>query len=271
MDKWELWKGWKKGSRHTQYGKGFGKQNEVSDWSQDVWDLNGIHALTTVPSQAEFTHYSFTKPRSIAVAPCQPVTVRNRFEVLSLGDEAWESRESEFGEKESRDTLQDGACFESVFPHVQNKALKTKLARKKDSPPRGKFTNRFKQSLQDFVQTETVNGWGKNLISQLRSIRSHSWVTWSRQTRVFIRCKTLEGIAGNLYRVSWILEQSTVLRLLMCLPCPLTEWQGSVNGMQYHTADGTRSRILVRRPSMPCRSKGPHCPKRFRSQTSLGR
>ena len=136
--------------------------NEVSDWSQDVWDLNGIHALTAVPSQAEFTHYSFTKPRSIAVAPCQPVTVRNGFEVLSLGDEARESRESEFGEKESRDTLQDGACFESVFPHVQNKALKTKLARKKDSPPRGKFTNRFKQSLQDFVQTETisVNGWG---------------------------------------------------------------------------------------------------------------
>ena len=35
-------------------------------------------------------------------------------------------------------------CFESVFPHVQNKAVKTKLARKKDSPPRGKFTNRFK-------------------------------------------------------------------------------------------------------------------------------
>ena len=51
----------------TQYGKGFGKQkglNEVSDGSQDVWDLNGIHALTAVPSQAEFTHYSFTKPRS---------------------------------------------------------------------------------------------------------------------------------------------------------------------------------------------------------------
>ena len=135
----------------TQYGKGFGKQkglNEVSNWSQDVWDLNGIHALTAVPAQAEFTHCSFTKPRSIAVAPCLPVTVRNRFEVLSLGDEARESRESE---KESRGTLQDGACFESVFPHVQNKPLKTKLARKKDSPPRGKFTNRFKQSLQDFV------------------------------------------------------------------------------------------------------------------------
>ena len=75
----------------NQYGKGFGKQkglNEVSDWSQDVWDLNGIHALTAVPSQAECTHYIFTQPRSIAVAPCQPVTVRNRFEVLSLGDEA---------------------------------------------------------------------------------------------------------------------------------------------------------------------------------------
>ena len=139
---------------HDQYGKGFGKQkglNEVSDWSQDVWDLNGIHALTAVPSQAEFAHCSFTKPRSVAVAPCQPVTVRNRFEVLSLGD----------GEKESRDTLQDGACFESVLPHLQNKALKTKLSRKKGSPPRGKFTNRFKQSLQVFVQKETisVNGW----------------------------------------------------------------------------------------------------------------
>ena len=108
----------------TQYGKGFGKQkglNDVSDWSQDVWDLNGIHALTAVPSQAEFTHCSFTKPRSVAVVPCQLVTERNRFEVLSLGDEAREIRESEFGEKESRDTLQDGACFESVFPHVQTK------------------------------------------------------------------------------------------------------------------------------------------------------
>ena len=152
----------------TQYGQGFGKQkglNEVSDWSQDVWDLNAIHALTAVPSHAEFTHYSFTKRRSIAVAPCQPVTVRNRFEELSLGDEARESRVSEFGEKESRGRLQDGACFESVFPHVQNKALKSKLARKKDSPPRGKFTNRFKQSLQDFLQTKTisVNGWGEEL------------------------------------------------------------------------------------------------------------
>ena len=45
--------------------------------------------------------------------------------------------------------------------HFRTKALKTKPARKKDSPPRGKFTNRFKQSLQDFVQKETisVNGW----------------------------------------------------------------------------------------------------------------
>ena len=93
------------------------------------------------------------------------MTVRNIFEVLSVGDEARESRESEFGEKESRDTLQDGACFESVLPHVNNKALKTKLARQKDSPPRGKFTNRFKQSLQDVVQTETisVNGWEEEL------------------------------------------------------------------------------------------------------------
>ena len=130
-----------------------------------MWDLNGIHALTAVPFQAEFTHCSFAKPRSIAVAPCQPVTVRNRFEVLPLGDEARESREIEFGDKESRDTLQDGACVESVFPHVQNKALTTKLARKKDSPPRGKSTNRFKQSLQDFVQKETisVNGWEEEL------------------------------------------------------------------------------------------------------------
>ena len=45
--------------------------NEVSDWGHDVWDLNGIHALTAVPSQAELTHCRFTKPRSIAVAPCQ--------------------------------------------------------------------------------------------------------------------------------------------------------------------------------------------------------
>ena len=50
--------------------------------------------------------------------------------------------------RKSRDTLQDGACFENVFPHVQNKALKAKLARKKDSPPRERFTNRFKQSLK---------------------------------------------------------------------------------------------------------------------------
>ena len=73
----------------SQYGKGFGKQkglNEMSDWSQDVRDLNGIHAWTAVLSQAEFAHCSFTKPRSIAAAPWQPVTVRNRFEVLSLDD-----------------------------------------------------------------------------------------------------------------------------------------------------------------------------------------
>ena len=90
------------------------------------------------------------------------MTVRNRFEVLSLGDEARESREVNLAKRNpERDTLQDGACFESVFPHVQIKALTTKLARKKDSQLRGKFTNRFKQSLQDFVQKETisVSGW----------------------------------------------------------------------------------------------------------------
>ena len=152
----------------NQYGKGFGKQkglNEVSDWSHDVWDLNGIHALTAVPSQAEFAHCSFTKPRSIAAAPWQPATVRNRFEVLSLGDEAQENRECVFDEEDSRDALQDVDCFESVFPHVQNKAVNTKHARKKDSPPRGKFTNRFKQSLQDFVQKETISAdaWEEEL------------------------------------------------------------------------------------------------------------
>ena len=64
----------------SQYGKGFGKKglNEVSDWSQYVWDLSGIHALTAVPSQAEFAHCSFTKPRSAAAAPWQPVRVRKQ-------------------------------------------------------------------------------------------------------------------------------------------------------------------------------------------------
>ena len=85
--------------------------NEVSDWSQGVWDLNGIHALTAVPSQAEFAHCSFTKPRSIAAAPWQPMTVRNRFEALSLGDEAQESRECMLDEKDSRDALQDCTMF----------------------------------------------------------------------------------------------------------------------------------------------------------------
>ena len=54
-----------------QYGKGFGKQkelHEVRDWSQDGWDLNGLHALPAVPSHAEFAHCSFTKPSSIAAA-----------------------------------------------------------------------------------------------------------------------------------------------------------------------------------------------------------
>ena len=40
----------------NSYGKGFGKQkgvNEMSDWSQVVWDLNGILALRAAPSKAE--------------------------------------------------------------------------------------------------------------------------------------------------------------------------------------------------------------------------
>ena len=150
------------------------------------------------------------------------MTVRNKFEVLSLGDEAQESRESEFGEKESRDTLQDGACFESVFPYAQNKALKTKLARKEDSPPRGKFTNRCKQSLVH-KETISVNGWEEGLDQPVAQHPVAFLVTWSRQTRVFIRCTTWEGIVGNLFRVLWILEQSTVWRLLTCLPFQIAD------------------------------------------------
>ena len=122
----------------TWYGKGFGKQkglNEVRDWSHYVWDLHGIHALTAVFSQATFAHCGFARPRSIAAALLQLVTVLNRFEVLSLGDEAQEFRDNDFAENDSRDALQDGACCQSVFPHVHNKALKTKLARKIDSSP----------------------------------------------------------------------------------------------------------------------------------------
>ena len=229
----------------TQYGKGFGKQkglNEVSDWSQDVWDLNGIHALTAVLSQAEFTHCSFTKPRSIAVAPCQPVTVRNIFEVLSLGDEARESRESEFGEKESRDTLQDGACFESVLPHVNNKALKTKLARQKDSPPRGKFTNRFKQSLQDVVQTETisVNGWEEELD---QPVAQHPIASLGNLEPSDTGLHQVQDVGGYCWKpVSSIVDSGAINSVAPpdVSSVPMTDSQGSVNGMQYHTADGTR-------------------------------
>ena len=197
---------------------GFGKQkglNEVSDWSQDV--------------------YSFTKPRLIAVAPCQPVTVRNRFEVLSLGDEARESRESEFGEKESRDTLQDGACFESVFPHVQNKALNTKLARKKGSPPRGKFT-------QDFVQTETisVNGWEEELD---QPVAQHPIAFLGNLEPSDTGLHQVQDVGGYCWKpVSSIVDSGAINSVAPpdVSSVPMTESQGSVNGMQYHTADGTR-------------------------------
>ena len=60
VDRWELWKGWKRvpdtslGPNPVRKGIWQAEGAEVSDWSQDVWDLNGIHALTAVPSQAEF-------------------------------------------------------------------------------------------------------------------------------------------------------------------------------------------------------------------------
>ena len=167
------------------------------------------------------------------------MTVRNRFEVLSLGDEARESRESE---KESRDTLQDGACFESVFAHVQNKALKTKLARKKDSPPRGKFTNRFKQSLQDFVQKETisVNGWEEELE---QPVAQHPIAFLGNLEPSDTGLHQVQDVGGYCWKpVSSIVDSGAINSVALpdVSSVPMTEWQGSVNGMQYHTADGTR-------------------------------
>ena len=49
----------------NQYRKRLGKQkglDEVSDWSQDVWDLHGIHALTGVLSQASPNHARLRQP-----------------------------------------------------------------------------------------------------------------------------------------------------------------------------------------------------------------
>ena len=171
VDKWELWKGWKRvpdmSLAQTQYGKGFDKQkglNEVSGWSQDVWDLNGIHALTAVPSQPEFTRCSFTKPRSIVVAPCQPVTARNRFEVLSLGDEERESRESEFRERNPETHFRMEHVLKA-FPTRAKQSAEDQTCEEERFSTERKITNRFKQSLQDFMQKETIskNGWEEQL------------------------------------------------------------------------------------------------------------
>ena len=136
-----------KGARHVHRAKastekGFGKQkelNEMSDWSIDVWDINGCHARTASPPHAESTACGCTRTRSTVLARCQPLTARNRVEALAVTDETLDVQQKQLGEKGFTEAPQDGEWFDSVFPRVQDRAL-----RKQDSLPRGKFTNRCK-------------------------------------------------------------------------------------------------------------------------------
>ena len=125
---------------------------------------------------------------------------------------------------------------------MQNKALKTKLAKKKDSPPRGKFTNRFKQSPQDFVQTETisVNGWGEELD---QPVAQHPIAFLGNLEPSDTGLHQVQDVGGYCWKpVSSIVDSGAINSVAPpdVSSVPMTESQGSVNGMQYHTADGTR-------------------------------
>ena len=81
----------------SQYGKGSGKQKE----------LNEVNERSQLETGSRYFRWR----------------TRHR------------SGESEPGEQDSTDGLQDGELFESVFPPVQNEAVKTTFSRKTDSPP----------------------------------------------------------------------------------------------------------------------------------------
>ena len=61
-------------------GRGTVRLGQVNNRSQDVWDLNEIHALTANPSHAEGTSCSHARTCPNAIAPCHTLQIRNRFE-----------------------------------------------------------------------------------------------------------------------------------------------------------------------------------------------
>ena len=78
------------------------------------------------------------------------------------------------------------------------------------------------------------------MTSRFRRIRSHSWENCIRQTRGFTKSNAWNGTAGN--HVSAIVDSGAINNVTPpdVSAVPVTVSQGSVNGMQQHTADGTR-------------------------------
>ena len=142
--------------------------------------------------------------------------------MLSLDDDAQKSRESKFGEKDSRDALQD-------------KVLKNKLARKFHQPL-PTVSARLRAKGDDI----SVHGRAEELDEP---VAQHPIAFLGNLEPSDTGPHQVQDVGGYCWKpVKSIVDSGAINSVAPpdVSSVPMTESHGSVNGMQYHTSDETR-------------------------------
>ena len=94
--------------------------DEMTDWSQDVRDCNGIHCVTASPphagDNAGGTDCGCARTRSTTLAPWQLETVRNRYLVVEVTNERLHVQQERLRDKGFTPAPPDEDWIDHVFP-----------------------------------------------------------------------------------------------------------------------------------------------------------
>ena len=147
-------KGWQFGGNRP-YGKGFGKKglNEMggNGWdSGDVWDLNGIHLLTTgprvIPHDNQMESQASVQAKPTVPVQWRPISTHNSFSALQEA----ECDEDNFEPDESMMHNQFPSMLESI------RALGERTSDVRRSMPRAKFPRKNQFKAKGSVPADTV-------------------------------------------------------------------------------------------------------------------
>ena len=241
----------------TSYGKGFGKQkglNEVSEWGPDAWDLTGIHALTN----------SFVMPKKpLAIQAPQAeqklTIVRNSFEALAVEDEDYPEMQETIGVNTSRQKQIAAPRVKfsgrrKVSLHKMNGLNLDPMRQTEKKQPISSQSEDYLNSIgmgkQDVVEATiedrselTVGAASGNHRPGETRLDSHRLAFLGPLEPVEQGLHHVQASPGYQWKVVASIMDSGAINSVApasVSTVPLAESKGSLNGMQYHTADGTR-------------------------------